>query len=55
MSNLKKRENLKPQKILTTIRLDEDVVNAFKKEGPGYQTRINEALRTLLPMKRRRK
>jgi len=30
------------------IRLDADVLNAFKTTGPGWQTRINEALREWL-------
>ena len=33
------------RKISTTIRLDADVVEAFKATGPGWQTRINETLR----------
>jgi len=32
-------------KISTTIRLDPDVLDAFKSAGPGWQSRINEALR----------
>ncbi|HWK46617.1 MAG TPA: BrnA antitoxin family protein [Stellaceae bacterium] len=28
-----------------TLRLDGDVLDAFKSGGPGWQTRINEALR----------
>jgi len=34
-----------PTKILTTIRLDADIVAFFRAEGRGFQTRINEALR----------
>jgi len=34
-----------PRKILTTIRLDADVIAFFRALGPGYQSRINEALR----------
>ena len=30
------------------IRLDADVLNAFKTTGPGWQTRINQALREWL-------
>ena len=29
-----------------TIRLDEGVIDYFKREGKGYQTRINEVLKT---------
>jgi len=33
------------QKKSISIRLDEDVVDFFKKSGKGYQTRINAVLR----------
>ena len=32
-------------KVSTTIRLDPEVIAHFKAEGPGWQSRINEALR----------
>lgn len=32
-------------KVQTTIRLDADVVAAFKADGPGWQSRMNAALR----------
>lgn len=32
-------------KVSTTIRLDPDVLAAFKEDGPGWQGRINAALR----------
>ena len=32
-------------KISTTIRLDPDVIAAFKAQGAGWQSRINAALR----------
>lgn len=32
----------------TTIRLDADVINAFKAAGPGWQTRMNDALKEWL-------
>jgi uncharacterized protein (DUF4415 family) len=34
-----------PTKVLTSIRLDADVVEFFKSHGSGYQSRINETLR----------
>ena len=34
-----------PTKQLVTIRLDRDVVAAYRNTGPGWQTRINAALR----------
>jgi uncharacterized protein (DUF4415 family) len=30
------------------------VVDAFKAEGPGWQTRINQALKTVVARKRRK-
>ena len=32
-------------KRLVSLRLDEAVIAAFRAEGPGWQTRVNEALR----------
>ena len=32
-------------KVSTTIRLDPDVIEAFRAEGPGWQGRMNAALR----------
>ena len=34
-----------PVKTATSIRLDADVVAHFKASGPGWQSRINQALR----------
>ena len=34
-----------PTKVLTSIRLDADVLEFFKSLGGGYQSRINETLR----------
>lgn len=34
-----------PTKVLTSIRLDADILAFFKSQGNGYQSRINEALR----------
>ena len=35
-------------KISTTVRLDEDVITFFKAKGKGWQTRLNEALRSYM-------
>lgn len=35
-------------KVAVKLRLDRDIVAAFKVEGPGWQTRINQALREWL-------
>lgn len=34
-----------PTKALVSIRLDQDILDRFKAGGPGWQSRINEALR----------
>lgn len=34
-----------PNKSLVSLRLDQDVLEWFKAQGPGYQTRINSVLR----------
>lgn len=36
-----------PKKLLS-LRLDTDVVDWFRQQGPGYQTRINAVLRTFV-------
>ncbi|HUN68131.1 MAG TPA: BrnA antitoxin family protein [Burkholderiales bacterium] len=35
-------------KRLLSLRLDQDVVDWFKAQGPGYQTRINAVLRAFM-------
>ena len=35
-----------PTKVLTSVRLDADILEFFKAQGSGYQSRINAALRT---------
>jgi uncharacterized protein (DUF4415 family) len=41
------RRGLKPVagKELISLRIDQDVIEWFKAQGPGYQTRINSVLR----------
>jgi len=41
------RKGLKPvgRKTQVTLRIDEDVLSWFKKQGSGYQTRINSLLK----------
>ena len=41
-------EFYKPIKKPVTLRLDADVLAWFKKQGRGYQTRINRALRRVM-------
>jgi uncharacterized protein (DUF4415 family) len=38
------RPKAEEPKQLVSLRLDADVVRAFREEGPGWQTRINETL-----------
>ena len=37
-----------PTKVLTSVRLDADILEFFKSQGAGYQSRINAALRVEL-------
>lgn len=37
--------NITPKKTTICIKIDADVLDAIKKDGPGYQTRINNILR----------
>lgn len=37
--------NITPKKKAIYIKIDADVLEALKKDGPGYQTRINNILR----------
>ena len=37
-----------PEKQSVTIRLDRDVLEWFKQQGKGYQTRINKLLRSYM-------
>ena len=41
-------------KVQLTLRIDQDVVAAYKATGTGWQTRVNEALRATLPAVRRK-
>jgi uncharacterized protein (DUF4415 family) len=34
-----------PTKVLTSLRLDADVIAFFRAQGSGYQSRINDVLR----------
>jgi hypothetical protein len=48
--------NKKPTKEQVAIRLDPEVVGAFRASGPGWQTRVNAALKEWLvlhPLKRK--
>ena len=43
-----------PIKKPITIRLDADVLEWFRNQGPGYQTRINRLLRRFMEVQQRR-
>jgi uncharacterized protein (DUF4415 family) len=38
------------RKVNQTLRLDADVVEAYRQEGKGWQTRMNEVLRKNMPV-----
>ena len=44
-----------PKKKAISIRVDEDVLDYFKKEGAGYQRRINAVLRSYMEQKRKKR
>lgn len=37
-----------PTKVQTSVRYDSDILEAFKADGPGWQSRMNDALREWL-------
>ena len=43
-----------PKKVSTTIRLDAEIVDHFKKGGGGWQPRINGVLKRHMEMEQRR-
>jgi uncharacterized protein (DUF4415 family) len=54
---LMRRSRGRPQKadkkVNQTLRLDPDVLEAFRQEGSGWQARINEILRENMPRRQR--
>jgi uncharacterized protein (DUF4415 family) len=52
--NFPLEEYYRPIKKPITLRLDADVLAWFKKQGRGYQTRINQALRKLMTTERKK-
>jgi len=44
---------LPPRKQAVHIRLDTDILDWFREQGPGYQTRINAVLRAFVDSRRR--
>lgn len=39
----------KPAKVSQTLRLDREVLEAWRSSGPGWQSRMNDALRKTMP------
>jgi uncharacterized protein (DUF4415 family) len=44
-----------PKKQAISIRIDEDVLDYFKKNGAGYQRRMNAVLRSCMQQKRKKR
>jgi uncharacterized protein (DUF4415 family) len=44
-----------PRKKAISIRVDEDVLDYFKKDGAGYQRRMNAVLRSYMQQKRKKR
>jgi uncharacterized protein (DUF4415 family) len=44
-----------PKKKAISIRVDEDVLDYFKKDGSGYQRRMNAVLRSFMQQKRKKR
>ncbi|MGY0571528.1 BrnA antitoxin family protein [Bradyrhizobium sp. RDM12] len=44
-----------PKKRAISIRLDEDVLDFFKREGEGYQRRMNAVLRSYMQQKSKKR
>ncbi|ULO25062.1 BrnA antitoxin family protein [Methylocystis sp. SB2] len=41
-----------PRKQAISIRLDQDLIDYFKAQGPGYQRRINAVLRSYVKQRK---
>lgn len=54
MKRARGRPKLDRPKEHVTLRLDAAVVDAFKAQGPGWQSRINDALARLVANRRRK-
>ena len=44
-----------PRKKAISIRVDEDVLDFFKREGAGYQRRMNAVLRSYMQQRRKKR
>jgi uncharacterized protein (DUF4415 family) len=43
------------KKEMVTLRIDRDVLNQFRATGPGWQTRLNDALREIAAARSKRR
>ena len=46
---------LRPSRAATVIYVDPDVLDYFREQGPGYQTRMNQVLRSYVEAQRKKK
>jgi uncharacterized protein (DUF4415 family) len=60
-ANLRERKKHEPDRsklgnpgVEVTLHLDEEVVNSFKEDGPGWQGRINEELKKTVRRRKKR-
>ena len=44
-----------PNKVAINIRVDQEVLDFFKSEGTGYQTRMNAVLRTYMEHEKKKR
>ena len=51
MHPMRGRPRLMRPKVALTMRVDADVLDALKRSGPGWQTRVNSLLRDALALK----
>jgi uncharacterized protein (DUF4415 family) len=49
------RPPLDHPKVQVTLRLDKEVVRAFKEDGPGWQGRMNDELKKTVTRRRRKR
>ena len=53
--NVGGRPKSEKPKVAVSLRLDQDIVARFKASGPGWQTRMNDALRDVVGLSERTK
>lgn len=51
MRPMRGRPRLARPKVALTMRVDADVLDALKRSGPGWQTRVNSLLRDALALR----